>query len=144
MSENKTSQSQHEGNEGNVHMGFDPLKLWTAGFETWMRISRDNVERLQSFYHRSDDDKRDPLSFWNTGVDALTQVACDHVERLQSFYNQAADLESATYERARKSAKEIGDMMSESVTYVTDVSREWRKLGLEAARRSARVFRPEE
>lgn len=143
MSENKTSQSQHEGHAGHGD-AFDPLKLWTAGLETWVRITRDNVERLQSFYHRSDDDKRDPMSFWNTGVDALTQVACDHVERLQSFYNQAADFESATYERARKSAKEIGDMVSESVTYVSDVSREWRKMGLETARRSARVFRPEE
>lgn len=140
MSENKTSQSQHESQAGS----FDPLKLWTAGLETWTRITRDNVERLQSFYHRSEDDKRDPLSFWNTGIDAVTQVACDNIERLQSFYNQAADLESATYERARKSAKELGDMVSESVTYVADLSREWRKLGLETARRSARVFRTEE
>ena len=104
MSENKTSQSQQEGPAGS----FDPLKLWTAGLETWTRITRDNVERLQS------------------------------------FYNQAADLESATYERAKKSAKELGDMVSESVTYVADLSREWRKVGIETARRSARVFRTEE
>jgi hypothetical protein len=143
MSENKTSQTQHEA-------AFDPLKIWTASVETWTRLTRDNIDRMQSFYHRDrgpdgkDDDKRDPMAFWNTGVDAWTQLACDGIERLQSFYHQVAEVESAAYERAKKSAKDLGDMMSESVTCAADLTREWQKLGIEAARRSVRAFRSPE
>jgi hypothetical protein len=138
MSDTKTtSQTQPEGT-------FDPLKLWTAGLETWSRLTRDNVERIQSFYHRSDDEKRDPMAFWNTGADAWTQLACDNIERFQSLYHQVAELEGAAYERARKSAKDIGDMMSDTVTYAADLTRELQKVGLETVRRNARVFRTED
>lgn len=138
MSENKTSQTQPDS-------AFDPLKMWTSSVETWNRLTRENIDRMQSFYHRSEDDKRDPMTFWNTGVDAWTQLACDGIERLQSFYHQASEIESASYERAKKSAKELGDMVSDSVTYAAELTREWQKIGFETARRSVRAFRsPEE
>jgi hypothetical protein len=134
MSESKTSQTQHDD-------AFDPLKVWTSSMETWTRIARDNIGRMQSFYHRSDDDRRDPMAFWNTGMDAWTQLACDGIERLQSFYSQVAEIESVAYERARKSARDLGDMMSESVTYAADLTREWQQLGIETVRRGAHAMR---
>jgi hypothetical protein len=137
MSENKTSQTQPEG-------AFDPLEIWTSSVETWTRLTRENIDRVQSFYHRGDDDKRDPMSLWTTGLDAWTQLACDNVERLQAFYHQVAEVESAAYERAKKSAKELGDIVADSMTYATDLAREWQKVGVDAARRSVRAFRPEE
>lgn len=134
MSENKTSHTQHDD-------AFDPLKLWTSSMETWTRIARDNIGRMQSFYHRSDDDMRSPMAFWNTGLDAWTQVACDGIERVQSFYNQMTEIESLAYERARKSARDIGDMMSASVTHAADLTREWQQLGIETVRRGVHAIR---
>lgn len=134
MSENKTSQTQPAG-------AFDPLEIWTSSVEAWTRLTRENIERVQSFHHRSDHDKREPMSFWTMGLDAWTQLACDNVERVQSFYHQVAEVESAAYERARKSAKELGDIASDSMTYAAELAREWQKVGVEAARRSVRAFR---
>lgn len=137
MSENKTSQTQHES-------AFDPLRILTSSVDTWTRLTRENIDRVQSFYHRGDEDKRDPMAFWNTGVDAFTQLAFDNLERVQSFYTQVAEVESATYDRAKKGAKDLGDMVSESVTCATDLTRELQKIGLETARRSVRAFRTDE
>ncbi len=137
MSENKTSQTQPES-------AFDPLKMWTSSVDTWTRLTRENIDRVQSFYHRGDDEKRDPGAFFTTGLDAWTQLAFDGIERLQSFYHQVAEVESAAYERAKKSAQDLSEMVSESVAVATDVTREWHKIGLETARRSVRAFRPAE
>lgn len=142
MSENNTSQTQHEG-------AFDPLKIWASSMETWTRLTRENIERMQSLYQRvghgqGDDDKRDPVAFWTTGMDAWTQLACDGIERMQSFYHQVTELEGAAYERTRKNAKDLGDMVSDSVTYAADLTREWQKIGIETARRGVRAFRAED
>jgi hypothetical protein len=134
MSESKTSQTQHDD-------AFDPLKVWTSSMETWTQMARDNIGRMPSFFHRSGDDRRSSMAFWNTGLDAWTQLACDGIERLQSFYSQVAEIESAAYERARKSARDLGDMMSESVTYAADLTREWQQLGLETVRRGVHTVR---
>lgn len=137
MSETKTPHASHEA-------AFDPLKIWTSSVEAWTRLTRESIDRVQSFYHRVDDDKRDPMAFWTTGLDAWTQLACDGIERMQSFYHQAAELESAVCERARKSAKDLGDMMSDSVAYAANLSRELQALGIEVARRGVRAVRVED
>lgn len=137
MSDNDTSQTPPGG-------AFDPLKIWTSSIETWTRVTRDSIDRVQSFLHRGDDEKRDPTAFWHTGLDVCTQLACDGIERLQSFYHHATELESAAYERARQSAKDLGDMVSGSVTYAADLTREWQKLGVETVRRGVRAVRTPE
>lgn len=134
MSENNTSQTQHEDRP-------DLLKLWMSGLDAWAQLTRDSVERLQSFYRH--DDARDPAALWSAGVETWTQLARDNIERIESFCGQLVELEEAAYQQARKSAAELGNKMSESASCFADIGREWRKLGIDAARRSAQAFRPE-
>lgn len=90
----------------------------------------------------------DPMPFLMMGpatmFDAWAHMAKDSMERMQSFYGELADLEDSAYAQIKRNARDLGDMMSESITYVADLSREWRKLSIEAARRSTELFSPRE
>lgn len=134
MSENSTSQTQHEAMP-------DPLKIWLSGIDAWAQLTRDSVERLQPFC--AHEDARDPAAFWTAGIDTWTQIVRDNIERFESLYGQLADLEKAAYQQTRKSARELGDRVSESASCVVELGREWRDIGIDAVRRGAQAFRSE-
>lgn len=88
----------------------------------------------------------DPMPFLMMGpanmFDAWAHMAKDSMERMQSFYDELAEFEDSAYTQLKKNARDLGDMMSESITYMADLSREWRKLSIEATRRSTELFSP--
>lgn len=88
--------------------------------------------------------KNDPFAFMSAGFDTWAQMAekatRENIDRIQGLYDELADIENAAYDRAKKGAQDLGDMMNESMTYMAELGREWRKLTLDATRRSAQMF----
>ncbi len=82
----------------------------------------------------------DPSSLWTSGFDAWAQMTKENFDRMQSFYDELADMETASYDRAKQSAREVGSMMGETVSYLADMTREWRRLSIEATKRSAQIL----
>ena len=123
MSKKNDSQTQQEGqqdsrNDANNQRTSDPFAFMFSGFDTWAQVAGQMAEQM------------------------TVKTTREHIDRMQSFYNEMADFENVAYGRAKKSAQDVGDMMSESITYMADLGREWRKLTVEATRRSAEMFGP--
>ncbi|WP_428262246.1 hypothetical protein [Haliangium sp.] len=119
--------------------GFDPVKVWMSGIDTWSRMARENFENVRSVW-QTGEGSFDPSSLWTTGMDTWTRLARENVERMNSFYDELTGLEEAAYQRAKQGAQELGEMMSESLSYAAEFGREWRKMGMEAARRGAAML----
>ena len=75
-------------------------------------------------------------------MEAFGRMAQDNMERIQSFYDELAAWEAKSYDRAKAAAEQLADLASESMTYLSTLAAEWRKVGLEATKRSAELFQP--
>lgn len=144
MSQKDTSHSetQNETQNGSQYGAkFDPTRMWMSGMDTWLRIARDNMERVHAFYDDRSahpfEGRLDPVALWSAGVDTWNQLSRENMERVQGLCDEMLDFEQAAYERAKKGAKDLGAIMTESVDCLTDLAREWRKLGIKAMRRGA-------
>lgn len=61
----------------------------------------------------------------------------EQVERLESFYEQAGSVEEKGIEQARTAIEESARLMKEALTWQTQILAEWRRVSLEATRRTA-------
>jgi hypothetical protein len=79
----------------------------------------------------------DPIIPLVLSLDAWSRLAQENIGRAQSFYDELASFESASYERAKKTANEMADLVSDSIAYASKLAAEWRALTIEATRRGA-------
>lgn len=82
-------------------------------------------------------------SYGIPNIEALTHLAPfvqDGLDRLQALYDELASLEQTAYDRTKQMSNQLGDMWMGSLDYAAALSREWRQIGLEASRRTARMF----
>lgn len=52
-----------------------------------------------------------------------------------AYWNELSSFEAAAYERAKATTADLTKMASESFAYANQLAAEWRKLGLDAARK---------
>ncbi|MEM9488515.1 MAG: hypothetical protein AAGC55_05195 [Myxococcota bacterium] len=79
----------------------------------------------------------DPTLPFRIGMDIWTRISREQIDRLQSMCDELAEAESEAYQRLRKSSREMSSLMDQSMEYATQLSAEWRKIVLEATRKSA-------
>jgi len=77
----------------------------------------------------------DPMEMWSKWTN-------DSLVRMQSLYDEMASIEGKAYDRAKATSEQLADLTSESITYFTKLADEWRKITLDATRRSAEAFKP--
>lgn len=61
----------------------------------------------------------------------------EQVDRMESFYEQAAEMEEKGMEQVRVGIEESARLMKEAITWQGQLVTEWRRLTLEATRRTA-------
>jgi hypothetical protein len=73
--------------------------------------------------------------FWKKGVEETTA-------RMQAGVEELAKLEQLATEQARVALNDMARLQQESLTWANKVSAEWRRMGLDAFRKSAELFMP--
>jgi hypothetical protein len=73
------------------------------------------------------------MEAWRKSVD-------DQIARMGSVYEEFAKSESKSVEQARTAIDEFAKVMKESLNYATQYAGEWRRLSLEATRRTAELM----
>jgi len=74
--------------------------------------------------------------------DAWKKVVDDQLARMGSMYEEMAKFEGKGVEQARNAIDEFSKLMKESLSYATQFSGEWRRVTLEATRRTAELMTP--
>ncbi len=59
---------------------------------------------------------------------------------VSSYWDELAKLENLVYERAKAATADFAKLTNDSIAYATQLSAEWRKLGLEATKRVTESF----
>ena len=118
MSKNKSSQTHNEKND--------------AGAEHVSDASGDSTESL----------RWDPMTPFRLGFTMWTRLATDQIARVQSFYDEVAEIEGQSYERARRTGRELANMFEQNVGYVASLNAEWQALTLESLRKSREMLSP--
>jgi hypothetical protein len=72
--------------------------------------------------------------------DTWTKMVDDHVVRVTAAWDEVAKLEGKGLEQAQSAVAELATMQKETLAYFGQLSAEWRKLGLEATKRTADFF----
>lgn len=70
------------------------------------------------------------------------KIVSNQVSHLESFFGEMAKLETRGVAQLLGTWEEVGRYAKESLAQAEKVTGEWRKLGLEAARRTAQVITP--
>ncbi len=86
------------------------------------------------------DKQPNPMPF----MDPFTQMAPfvqDGFDRLHSLYEELAALEQTAYDRSKEMSAQLGEMVTGTLGYATQLAREWRHITLEATQRTATMFR---
>lgn len=71
---------------------------------------------------------------------AWKKAADDQVARLELGYAEVARMQEQGLEQARHAVDELGKLTKDSFGYMFQLSAEWRKLTLEAARKTAEIW----
>lgn len=74
--------------------------------------------------------------------DVWSQLAREHLARLESLSEQVGKLQGQGVQRAHQAIDESAKLMKASMDYATELGAEWRKLGLEATRKTAEIMTP--
>lgn len=72
--------------------------------------------------------------------DAWKKVIEEQISRMSAVYEEFAKLEGKGLQQARNSIDEVSKAMKDSITYANEYSSEWRRLTLDAARRTAELI----
>jgi len=73
--------------------------------------------------------------------DAFTKMTQEAMGRMQAFYDELAAWEGKAYSRAKQTSEQLSSLAADTMTYMTELAAEWRKVTLEATRRGAEMFR---
>jgi hypothetical protein len=76
------------------------------------------------------------------GLGALRTMAAEHATRVASCCDEVAKLEQASQVRAGEAVDEYARLVKESLRYGAALCAEWRKLTLEATKRTAAAVTP--
>lgn len=82
----------------------------------------------------------DPAAAVTAGLDTWASLTREGVSRMQAFFDEFAKLEASQYERTRSAADEMAKLVGDTFSYANQLSGEWRKLTLEATRRSTEML----
>jgi hypothetical protein len=82
----------------------------------------------------------DPVVPLVMGVDAWARIAEESMGRMQSYYDELAKLENNAYAKAQQYMSNFNQFMTDSASYANDIAAEWRKLTIDATRRTAELF----
>lgn len=74
--------------------------------------------------------------------DAFAQLMRDQIARTQTMMGELASYEGVAVTRARTAVDELARLANDSITYVGQLSAEWRKLSVEAMQRTVDAFSP--
>lgn len=76
------------------------------------------------------------------GAESIQKAMHDGVERTKAFWEEFSRLESQGMTHARTMVGESARMATESMNYAATLGAEWRKLSLEATRRTFEMLTP--
>jgi hypothetical protein len=82
----------------------------------------------------------DPSAVFAAGVDTWAKLTREGVTKMQALFDELAKLEAQSYERTRSAADEMAKLMGDTFSYANQMTSEWRKLTLEATRRSTEML----
>jgi len=74
--------------------------------------------------------------------DAWKKVVDENIARMGSMYEELAKFEGKGVDQARTAIDEFSKLCKESLSYATQFSSEWRRVSLEATRRTAELMTP--
>ena len=74
--------------------------------------------------------------------DTWTTMVEDHVTRVTAAWDEAAKIETKGLEQATSAIAELAKIQTETLGYFTHLPGEWRKLSLEATKRTADFLTP--
>lgn len=80
--------------------------------------------------------------FASFGAEAWAKAVSDGVERMKSMQDEAIRYENQGVAQAKVNIDEGARLMHEGLKYAQELGAEWRKLSLEATRRSVEMFTP--
>lgn len=72
--------------------------------------------------------------------DAWKKMSDDHFARIASFQEEVAKFETRSLEQARAAIDEMARLAKETLGYAGQLQAEWRRLGMEATRRTYDLF----
>lgn len=72
--------------------------------------------------------------------EVFTQMMRDQIARTQSMMEELAVYENVAVQRARTAVADLAKMAGDSIGYVAQLSAEWRKLALDAGKRTAETL----
>ena len=72
--------------------------------------------------------------------DTWTKMVDDHVVRVTGAWDEAAKLEAKCVEQATSAIDELAKIQKETIAYFGNLTAEWRKLSLDATKRTADFF----
>lgn len=72
--------------------------------------------------------------------DTWTKMVDDHVVRITGAWDEAAKVEAKGLEQAASAIDELAKIQKETLNYFGNLTAEWRKLGLDATKRTADFF----
>ena len=75
-------------------------------------------------------------------ADAWKKGLEENMARVQSGFEELAKLEQMATEQTRVLLNDIARLQQEGLTWATKVNAEWRKVGMDAFRKSAELFTP--
>ena len=74
--------------------------------------------------------------------DAVRKMVDEQLARMAAGYEEAAKMEAKFLEGARTAIEESARMFKDSLAYATQLSAEWRKVSLDAAKRASQLVQP--
>jgi hypothetical protein len=74
--------------------------------------------------------------------EAFSQLMRDSIARTHAMMSELANHEGVAVERARTAVAELSRLANDSITYVGQLSNEWRKLSIEAVQRATSALTP--
>jgi hypothetical protein len=72
--------------------------------------------------------------------DAWKKMMGDHVARMEQVYAETARLQEQGLEQGRHAIDEMAKLSRDSIQYAADLSAEWRKLTIEATKKTAELW----
>jgi outer membrane receptor for monomeric catechols len=82
----------------------------------------------------------DPTAAMTSGLETWAKLTQEGVSRMQALFDELAKLEAKQYEATRTAADEMTKLVGDTFSYANQMTSEWRKLTLEATRRSSEML----
>ncbi len=83
-----------------------------------------------------------PISHPQQNSRVWRNLVDDHFARIDLAFGEAARLEGQGMERARSAVTEMARLSLDTITFWSRLSSEWRRVSLDAARRTADLMMP--